>query len=142
MLHIMQFVEKPYSFWELTSSGLTEVWPWVPFNQNRLGDYYYENNFGLIETDWEFDDPQITLELRNVANELVMQNSIRLSELQPERGSLRWQQHRTGHRPTARPPGHQLEPDPVQPRRGGRSGPGRWSQRRRGATHHKNAPTH
>ena len=72
----------PYPLWELNSSGLTENWQWAAPDQNRLGGVYAEDNFGLIRIDWNKPDPDIMLEIRNVQNELVMQNTIRLSELQ------------------------------------------------------------
>lgn len=72
----------PYSLWELNSSGLTENWQWAAPDGNRLGGVYAEDNYGLIRIDWSKPDPDIMLEIRNVQNELVMQNTIRLSELQ------------------------------------------------------------
>ena len=72
----------PYPLWELNSSGLTENWQWAAPDKNRLGGFYAEDNYGLIHIDWNKPDPDILLEIRNVQNELVMQNTIRLSELQ------------------------------------------------------------
>jgi alkaline phosphatase D len=37
--------------WELTSSGLTEVWPNLPPNDRRVATYR-GRNFGLVEIDW------------------------------------------------------------------------------------------
>ena len=71
----------PYRLWEVNSSGLTENPKSRPPNKNRLGQMFTEDNFGMILIDWERDDPQITLELRDVDNDLVMQNIMRLSEL-------------------------------------------------------------
>lgn len=71
----------PYPLWELNSSGLTENAKSRPPNKNRLGKMFVEDNFGMVLVDWSLDDPQITLELRDVDNDLVMQNIIRLSEL-------------------------------------------------------------
>jgi alkaline phosphatase D len=72
----------PYPLWELNSSGLTENYPYAAPDKNRLGGFYAEDNYGLILIDWTKPDPDITMEIRNVENELVMQNTIRLSELQ------------------------------------------------------------
>ena len=84
--HRAQFSKRtagtPYPFWELDSSGLTENWEWVAPDQNRLGAYYVEDNYGLIRINWNKPDPEITLEIRAVDNDLVMQNTVRLSELQ------------------------------------------------------------
>lgn len=70
-----------YPLWELNSSGLTENAKSRPPNKNRLGKMFTRDNFGMVSIDWSLDDPQITLELRDVDNDLVMQNIIRLSEL-------------------------------------------------------------
>lgn len=87
--HRAQFSRRtqgvPYPLWEVDSSGLTENWEWVAPDTNRLGGYYVEDNYGLIRINWEKDDPEITMEMRAVDNDLVMQNTIRLSELQAQR---------------------------------------------------------
>ncbi len=72
----------PYPLWELNSSGLTENWQWAAPDKNRLGGFYADDNYGLIRIDWQQPDPEIALEIRSVQNELIMQNSLRLSELQ------------------------------------------------------------
>lgn len=72
----------PYPFWEVNSSGLTRNYNRPVPDRNRLGDYYGEDNFGLIRIAWDEPDPEITLQIRNVENEIVLQNTIRLSELQ------------------------------------------------------------
>ncbi len=46
-------VNTPYPIWDLTSSGLTEVWPVTPPNARRVGEVYRERNFGLVEIDWK-----------------------------------------------------------------------------------------
>ena len=45
-------VNTPYPIWDLTSSGLTEVWHVLPPNELRVGEALRENNFGLIDIDW------------------------------------------------------------------------------------------
>jgi alkaline phosphatase D len=72
----------PYPLWEVNSSGLTENYQLAAPDKNRLGGYYAEDNYGLIRIDWSKQDPDVTMEVRNVENDLVMQNTIRLSELQ------------------------------------------------------------
>lgn len=42
----------PYPLWDITSSGITEVWPVTPPNSRRIGEVYRERNFGLIEINW------------------------------------------------------------------------------------------
>lgn len=84
--HRAQFSKRtagvPYPLWEVNSSGLTENVDWAAPDTSRLGGYYIEDNYGLIRIDWSEDDPEITMEIRAVDNDLVMQNTIRLSELQ------------------------------------------------------------
>jgi len=46
-------VNVPYPLWDLTSSGLTEVWPVDVPNANRVGEHLRETNFGLLEIDWK-----------------------------------------------------------------------------------------
>ncbi len=72
----------PYHLWELNSSGLSENALSRPPNTRRLGGQFIEDNFGLVRIDWEREDPQISLEIRDIHDHLVMQNTLRLSELQ------------------------------------------------------------
>lgn len=46
-------VNTPYPIWDMTSSGLTEVWPVTPPNARRIGEVYRDRNFGLIDIDWK-----------------------------------------------------------------------------------------
>lgn len=84
--HRAQFSKRtadvPYPLWEVNSSGLTENVDWAAPDTSRLGGYYIEDNYGLLRVDWSEDDPEIVLEIRAVDNDLVMQNALRLSELQ------------------------------------------------------------
>jgi alkaline phosphatase D len=54
-------VNVPYTLWDLTSSGLTEVWPAATPNANRVSDVIREPNFGLIEIDWQGAQTTVTL---------------------------------------------------------------------------------
>lgn len=85
--HRAQFSKRTdiglYPLWEVNASGLTENVDWPAPDQSRLGNTYIEDNFGLLRIDWTEDDPEITMEIRAVDNDLVLQNTIRLSELQP-----------------------------------------------------------
>jgi alkaline phosphatase D len=54
-------VNVPYTLWDLTSSGLTEVWPAATPNANRVSDVIHEPNFGLIEIDWQGTETTVTL---------------------------------------------------------------------------------
>jgi alkaline phosphatase D len=63
----------------VTSSGITETWPKVEPNVNRVGEVVRENNFGLIEIDWSRPDPRITLRIHDVTgalrNEVIVDRS-------------------------------------------------------------------
>jgi len=54
-------VNVPYTLWDLTSSGLTEVWPAATPNANRVSDVIREPNFGLVEIDWQGAQTTVTL---------------------------------------------------------------------------------
>ena len=71
-----------YSLWEMTSSGLTEEWKKVSPNIHRVGAAYSQVNYGLIEIDWDQPDPQITLSIKGVIGQTVIQQHIMLHELQ------------------------------------------------------------
>lgn len=73
-------INAPYALWDLTSSGLTEVWPVDVPNANRVGALLREPNFGLIEIDWA-RDPVITLQARDVRGAVRIKQQIPLSEL-------------------------------------------------------------
>lgn len=86
--HWAQFSKRtegaPYPLWEVNSSGMTENWEPAAPDKNRLGSTFSGDNYGLISIDWGAPDPEVAMEVRGVDNDLVMQNTIRLSELQAE----------------------------------------------------------
>ncbi len=90
--HWAQFSKRtsdaPYPLWEVNSSGLTENWESIPPDANRLGDVYFFDNYGLLSIDWDAPDPEVTMEIRAVDGDLVMQNTVRLSELQMAQTSV------------------------------------------------------
>ncbi len=71
----------PYPLWDLTSSGLTEVWPVVPPNANRVGQVLREPNFGWIEIDWSGRDPRIVLQALDIDGKVRMEQELRRSHL-------------------------------------------------------------
>jgi alkaline phosphatase D len=74
-------VNVPYPIWDLTSSGLTEVWPVVPPNGLRLGPVLQEANFGVIDIDWERPSPRIVMQLRDVRGEVRLERAVDVGEL-------------------------------------------------------------
>lgn len=55
----------PYPIWDITSSGLTEVWPVTPPNALRVSPVLRERNFGMIEIDWSGAAPRVTLKIHD-----------------------------------------------------------------------------
>jgi alkaline phosphatase D len=72
----------PYPLWDLTSSGLTEVWPVTPPNARRVGDILREPNFGLIEIDWTAaPGPLVRLQARDVTGEVRLEQRLSAGDL-------------------------------------------------------------
>ncbi len=65
----------------MTASGLTEEWPNLETNKFRVGEAYRKNHFGMIEVDWDQDDPAITLAIVGLDGTQKVGHAIRLSEL-------------------------------------------------------------
>lgn len=72
-------VNVPYTLWDLTSSGLTEVWPVVPPNSNRVSAVLREANFGQIDIDWQ--ERRLRLAILDVAGKSRMSWEIELATL-------------------------------------------------------------
>jgi len=72
----------PYPLWDLTSSGLTEVWSVTPPNSRRVGEILREQNFGLIEIDWAAaGGPRITMQARDVRGEVRLEQRLSATDL-------------------------------------------------------------
>ena len=71
-----------YPLYDLTSSGLNmgRGGYWPEPNRHRIGEQFFENNFGLILIDWT-PDPLITLQIRDEKNKVILQEEIALSAL-------------------------------------------------------------
>jgi len=52
-------------------------------NLYRVGLTYFEINFGTINIDWDQPDPVVRLQVRDAENDVVLQQRVALSELQP-----------------------------------------------------------
>jgi alkaline phosphatase D len=74
-----------YSLYEVTSSGLNQTG--LPEEVNRFRvegtEIYNQPNFGLIEVDWQQDDPPIKLEIRDVDGKVVREVRTTLNTLKP-----------------------------------------------------------
>jgi alkaline phosphatase D len=56
----------PYPLWDITSSGLTEVWPVTPPNSRRIGSVLREPNFGLLTIDWDPVHPSVLAQAMDI----------------------------------------------------------------------------
>ena len=74
-------VGVPYPLWDLTSSGLTETWPYIAPNRLRVGKGYSIPNYGRIAIDWERKDPLVMLEVETIEGKLVISQAVPLSSL-------------------------------------------------------------
>ena len=70
-----------YPLYDVTSSGLTQIWKSTEVNENRLGRVVSEEHFGLLKIDWSAADPAITMELRGLSGETLNAETVRASEL-------------------------------------------------------------
>jgi alkaline phosphatase D len=73
--------EGAYPIYDITSSGITEVWESVEPNKNRLGDVVRENNFGMINIDWTLPDPLLTFHIYDINGSSRVEYQIKLSGL-------------------------------------------------------------
>jgi alkaline phosphatase D len=74
-------VNVPYPLWDLTSSGLTEVWPVLPPNALRVGEAYRDVNFGWIEIDWTARGPSVRLQVRDVSGAVRIEQRLDAASL-------------------------------------------------------------
>ena len=72
----------PYPLWDLTSSGLTEVWPVTPPNALRVGEVLREPNFGMLHIDWSGRHPLVIAEIRDIAGRATHVQRIDTAHLQ------------------------------------------------------------
>jgi len=73
----------PYAIWDFTSSGLNETArPVKDPNRWRVGEVTRDTNYGVIRIGWNSEDPVIRFEGYSDDREVLMRESVRLSELQ------------------------------------------------------------
>lgn len=77
-----QEVDEGYPLYDITSSGITQEWGSTEPNDNRIGEPFRSNNAGMIEIDWEQDDPVIDFKIIDVNGSEVLTHQVLLSELQ------------------------------------------------------------
>jgi alkaline phosphatase D len=72
-----------YPLWEVTSSGLTEEWKDVSPNKHRVGEYTHKVNYGELLIDWQQEDAEIKLSLKDVDGNIFSQQTLALSSISP-----------------------------------------------------------
>lgn len=70
-----------YPLWDLTSSGLTEVWDIPTPNARRVGQVFAGVNFGLVDLDFSAPVPTVQLSIRDVKGDPQLQHRLSLDEL-------------------------------------------------------------
>jgi alkaline phosphatase D len=70
-----------YPIFDITSSGITQTWPSIEPNENRLGVSVPQNNYGIIKFYYEQKDPTIEMELLDI-NGSVNKQIIKLSDIE------------------------------------------------------------
>jgi len=71
----------PYPLYELTASGLTEVWPVFGPNRHRIAQAPLEPNYGRITIDWTGSDPAVLMEVETLSGTVAISQRISLSAL-------------------------------------------------------------
>lgn len=74
-------VNVPYPLWDLTSSGLSEVWPVLPPNALRVGEALREANFGWIEIDWRRQQPNVLLQVMDATGRSRIEQRLDTAQL-------------------------------------------------------------
>ena len=70
-----------YPLWDLTSSGLTEVWDIPTPNQRRVSDVYAGTNFGLVDLDFSTPAPTLRLSIRDARGDTRLSHGLSLDQL-------------------------------------------------------------
>lgn len=71
----------PYPLYELTSSGLTEVWPVFGPNRHRIAQAPLAPNFGRLTIDWDGPTPNVLMEVQMLDGSIAIQQSVPFSAL-------------------------------------------------------------
>ena len=71
------------TLYEVCSSSLNQGWKQITAtrpaplpNRHRVGDYFSDDNFGVIEIDWSATPPKLKLQIRDRQNQPVLQQAI------------------------------------------------------------------
>ena len=62
----------PYPLFDVTASAMNQsMRPNNEENPNRIGDRYFKENFGLLKIDWSKPEPNVAMEIRDLAGKVV-----------------------------------------------------------------------
>lgn len=79
--------EGLYPLYDVTSSGITQVWPDIEQNRNRVGSAHSRNNFGMLEVEWGedggsiMDTAAVRMVLRDADDQVLTNHTVLLSQL-------------------------------------------------------------
>jgi alkaline phosphatase D len=73
--------EDTYPLYDITSSGITQVTENVKANKFRLGNPFYEKNFGMIEIDWSLPNPKIHFRVYDVRGKEQLYHATTLEDI-------------------------------------------------------------
>ncbi|MDC8784345.1 alkaline phosphatase D family protein [Roseateles koreensis] len=74
-------VSDGYPLWDITSSGLTEVWDIPTPNRQRVSAVLAEQNFGLVDLDWSGGSLDIKLSICDVHGQVKLSQALRQDQL-------------------------------------------------------------
>lgn len=62
----------PYPLFDVTSSAMNQKQrPQDEENPNRVGERYFDENFGLLKINWSKPEPRVTMEIRDLGGKVV-----------------------------------------------------------------------
>ena len=73
-----------YPLYDVTASGFNQAsrsWRPQEVNRHRVATMNYGDNFGLITIDWDRPDPRISLQIRDVDGDVILQQKVNLGIL-------------------------------------------------------------
>lgn len=70
-----------YPLYDVTSSGLNQIWDSTEYNANRLGAVVDEEHFGMLDVDWSIDDPTLRLQILTLSGERAVDVTLKLSDI-------------------------------------------------------------
>jgi alkaline phosphatase D len=74
----------PYPLYELTSSGLTEVWPVFGPNRHRIAQAPLAPNYGRLTIAWDAPDPHVLMEVEMLDGSIGIRHMVRLADLRQQ----------------------------------------------------------